>query len=70
MSTLGQLRTSSRNYLSARERISQSFGGRVLEADTKIPSGRAEQTPSKGTVLALHGEEAQLLPSHGKDPSD
>lgn len=55
MSTLVQPRTSSKNYLSVRERISQSLGDSVLEADTKVPFSGAERTPLQGMVLALHG---------------
>lgn len=67
MSTLGHPRTSSRNYLSVRERISQSSGDSVLEADTKMPSSRAEQTPSQGhPSLALHRVKPSSCPAMGR----
>lgn len=66
--------TSSRNYLSVREEISQDFSDSVLGADTKIPLGwsGAELTPLTrgGAVLAPHRGKIRLLPSRGKDPSD
>lgn len=66
--------TSSRNYLSITEGISQDFGDSVLGADTKTRSGMsgAELTPlvRDGAVLALHQGKSRLLPSRGKDPSD
>lgn len=62
--------TSSRNYLSVREGISQDFGDGVLGADTKIPLGvrGAELTPLARTALCWHctrGNPAPAQPWEG-----
>lgn len=57
--------TSSRNYLSVREGISQDFGDSVLGADTKISSGvsGAELTPLARTALCRHCTGGNLAPA-------
>lgn len=74
ISTSRQPTTSSRNYVSVREGISQDCSDIASEADTKILLGmsRAELTPlaRDDAVLATHQGKIQLVTSHGKNPSD